>query len=325
MEWKGRRVCITGASGFIGRHLLARLIEEGARPSLLLRYTSRPDHELLPAETLANCRVTRGDIADPAALRRAMDDCDTIFHLAALIGIPYSYESPEEVVRVNVTGTQNVLERAREAGTPRVVITSTSEVYGSAQAVPMPLDHPLNAQSPYAASKIAADQLGLSYHRSFGLPVSILRPFNTYGSGQSSRAVIPVILSQALRGQKIQLGNLDSTRDFTWAGDTARAFLLAASRKEMIGRVCTCGTGVETSIGQLVELAGKLTGRTLQIDQQQDRMRPEQSEVDRLCCDPAPAAELLGWQAEVSIEEGLERTLTWMKDNLDEIGHGYQR
>ncbi len=226
---------------------------------------------------------------------------------------------------MNVSGTQNVLERAREAETPRVVITSTSEVYGSAQRVPMPLDHPLNAQSPYAASKIAADQLGLSYQRSFGLPVSILRPFNTYGPGQSSRAVIPVILSQALRGQKIQLGNLDSTRDFTWVGDTARAFLLAASRKEMIGQTCTCGTGVETSIGRLVELAGQLTGRALEVNQQKDRMRPEQSEVDRLCCDPAPAAELLGWKPEVSIEQGLERTLAWMKDNLDEIGHGYQR
>lgn len=292
---------------------------------MLVRYTSRPVHELLPTDLLDQARIHRGDIGDPQAVRRAMEGADTVFHLAALVGIPYSYESPADVFRVNAQGSVNVLDRARELETPRLVLTSTSEVYGSARQIPMPLDHPLQAQSPYAASKIAADQMALSYHRSFGTPLSILRPFNTYGPGQSARAVIPTLLAQALRGGAIRLGTLDSTRDFTYVEDTVEAFLAAAGRQEALGRVTSCGTGRETSIGQLVELVGELTGKKLEVLSDPARLRPEASEVDRLCCDPESSARVLDWQPRVDIRQGLELTLEWTRQHLDEIGSGYQR
>lgn len=323
--WRDTRVLVTGAGGFIGRHLCRRLLEEGARLRVLVRYTSRPVEELLPLEWLDRVEILRGDVADTALLRAALRDVETVFHLAALVGIPYSYECPAEVFRVNAGGTLALLEAARQATPGRLVLTSTSEVYGSARQVPMREDHPLQAQSPYAASKTAADQLGLAYQLSFGLPVAVLRPFNTYGPGQSGRAVIPAILGQALAGGRLRLGDTRTTRDFNYVDDTVEAFLAAGSVAAAVGRVTPYGSGREVSIAEVVELAGRLVGRVLQVDQDPDRLRPADSEVQRLCCDPEPARRVLGVQARVTLEEGLSRTLDWLRGETRRPGARHER
>lgn len=324
-SWRDTRVLVTGAGGFIGRHLCRRLVEEGARLRVLLRYTSRPVEEVFPPELRDQVEVLRGDVADTALLRAGLREVETVFHLAALVGIPYSYECPAEVFRVNAGGTLALLEAARVVTPARLVLTSTSEVLGSARSVPMGEDHPLQAQSPYAASKIAADQLGLSYHLSFGLPVAVLRPFNTYGPGQSGRAVIPAILGQALAGGSLQLGDTTTTRDFNYVDDTVEAFLAAGRQPGAVGRVTPFGSGREASIAEVVEIAGRLLGRPLPVERDPERLRPADSEVLRLCCDPVPARRVLGVQARVPLEEGLALTLEWLRGEARRPGARHER
>jgi dTDP-glucose 4,6-dehydratase len=313
---------VTGAGGFIGSSLVERLVEVGARVRAMLRYTSRAERGCLselPEEVLAEVEVIHGDVRDADAVREVLRDAEAVFHLAALIGIPYSYEHPQEVIDTNVVGTSNVLLAAKELGTlERVVLTSTSEVYGSALRTPIDEGHPLQAQSPYSATKIAADALGISFHRSFGLPVVVVRPFNAYGPRQSARAVIPTIISQALTGGNLQLGTLETTRDFTFVEDTARGFVAVGGADDALGEVVNLGSGVETSIREVVDKVGQIVGRELAVDVEDRRVRPGTSEVSRLLADSSKADRLAGWRAEVPLEEGLRRTTEWISAHLHE-------
>ncbi len=312
---------VTGAGGFIGSHLVEQLIAKGAHVRAMLRYTSRGQRgclDLLTAATLADVAITMGDVRDFDAVREVMRGADAVFHLAALIGIPYSYEHPQEVIDTNIIGTSNVLIAAKELATvERVVLTSTSEVYGSALRVPMDETHPLQAQSPYSATKIAADALGLSFHRSFGLPVTIVRPFNAYGPRQSARAVIPAIITQAVAGNDLRLGTLDTTRDFTFAEDTARGFVAVGGADAALGEVVNLGSGSEVAIRDIVRMVGEITGRELAVEGDGQRMRPAKSEVSRLLSDSTKAERLAGWRAEISLDEGLRRTVDWIRAHLD--------
>jgi NDP-hexose 4,6-dehydratase len=268
----------------------------------------------LPADVLANVDVQLGDVRDIASVQKIVDGADVVYHLAALIAIPYSYRSPRSYVDTNVSGTLNVLEAARNAATPRIVHTSTSECYGTARSVPINEDHPLQGQSPYSASKIGADKMAESYHLSFELPVVTLRPFNTYGPRQSSRAVIPTILSQLAAGQReIRLGDLRPTRDFTFVEDTARAFMAVgeAPADKVVGRTLNAGTGVEISIGDLVKTIARSAGYEVTVTEEAERLRPAGSEVMRLLCDASRLTAATGWKPEVALPEGLTRTAEW--------------
>lgn len=312
-----KKVLVTGAGGFIGHRLVRTLLESGFMVNCFLRYTSSSSMgllETLPEEMKRSINCFYGDIRNPEIVRKAMEDCDTVFHLAALIGIPYSYQCPSDVVSVNIGGTLNVLNSALETGA-QVVSTSTSEVYGSAMVVPMTESHPLNAQSPYAASKTGADQLTMSYHAAFGLPAVVCRPFNTFGPGQSQRAVIPSILAQALFADEVVIGSTFPTRDFTFVDDTAAAFIAIAESSKTTGRVVHFGTGREISIGDLAKLAAKAAHREGITIRASDpsRVRPGSSEVTRLVASSELALELTGWKPRVSLEEGLEITADWIK------------
>jgi NAD dependent epimerase/dehydratase len=318
LTWNERTVLVTGAGGFIGSHLAERLVERGARVRALVRYTSTGrwgwlDHSPLKGEM----EVVTGDIADRDSVAGAMRGVDTAFHLAALIGIPYSYEAPESYVRTNITGTLNVLQAGREMGVRRLVQTSTSEVYGTARYAPIDEAHPLQGQSPYSATKIAADKLAESYHRSFGLPVVTLRPFNTYGPRQSARAVIPTIVTQLLAGGPVRLGNLEPTRDLVFVADTVEGFIAAGEAPEAVGETVHLGTGVETSIGDLAQTIARLMGRELRLEQQAERVRPDGSEVERLLAAPERAQALLGWRAQRTLEQGLTETIAWLQAHQD--------
>ena len=317
MRYAGKTVVVTGAGGFIGSHLVEALAGEGARVRALLRYTSRGQRGALdrvPEQVLSQVEVTLGDVRDFDAVRQILTGADAVFHLAALIGIPYSYAHPQEVIDTNVGGTSNVLLAAKELGAlERIVLTSTSEVYGSALRVPMDEDHPLQAQSPYSATKIAGDALGVSFQRSFGLPVVIVRPFNAYGPRQSARAVIPAILTQALAGGSLKLGTLDTTRDFTFVEDTARGFLAVAAADDAVGEVVNVGSGSEVSIREVVRLAGELVGRELEVEGDSQRLRPAKSEVSRLLSDSSKAQRLAGWRPTVALRDGLARTARWIE------------
>jgi len=319
VRFAGKTVVVTGAGGFIGSHLVEALVREGARVRALLRYTSRGQRgalDLVPNGVVSHIEVTLGDVRDFDAVRQILSGADAVFHLAALIGIPYSYAHPQEVIDTNITGTSNVLLAAKELGSlERIVLTSTSEVYGSALRVPMGEDHPLQAQSPYSATKIAGDALGVSFHRSFGLPVAIVRPFNAYGPRQSARAVIPTILSQALAGATLRLGTLETTRDFTYVEDTARGFLAVAAADDALGEVVNIGSGVEVSIREIVRIAGEIVGRELKVEGDEQRMRPEKSEVSRLLSDSSKAERLAGWRPQVQLRDGLERTARWIAEH----------
>lgn len=318
MTWTDVPVLVTGAGGFIGSHLAERLAQAGARVRALVRYNSRNawgwlDHSPL----LREMEVVAGDITDSRFVRRATEGQAVVFHLAALIGIPFSYHAPHAYVCTNVEGTLNILDGAQAAGARRVVVTSTSEVFGSARYVPMDEAHPLQGQSPYAASKIASDKLAESFHRSFGLPVVTVRPFNTYGPRQSARAVIPTIMTQALLGSPdIHLGSTDPVRDFNFVADTVEGFLLAGSTPGVEGQEFNLGSGQGVSIQQVVDLIGDLTGVRLRVVPDQERVRPPASEVSRLVADAANAARVLGWQPRYSLREGLEVTLAWVRENL---------
>lgn len=307
---------MTGAGGFIGSHLTERLCELGAIPRALVHYNALGSWGLLEGSPHAGAiEVVAGDVCDPGCVRSAVAGVDVVFHLAALVAIPYSYRAPESYVRTNIMGTLNVLQACRDESVTRLVHTSTSEVYGSAQTVPISEAHPLVGQSPYSATKIGADKLAESFHASFGLPVVIARPFNTFGPRQSARAVIPTIISQRLRGEVVKLGSLHPTRDFNFVANTVDGFLAAAESDEAIGGTFNLGSGREISIGDLATLIGTLVGGECAVEIDAQRLRPETSEVDRLLADSQKARATLGWEPRVGLEEGLERTIAWMREH----------
>ena len=319
MGWVGEKVLVIGAGGFIGSHLVERLVEQGATVRAFVRYNSRSDLgfiDSLSDEIVKSIEVVCGDLKDPSAIRRAVEGQTTVFHLAALIAIPYSYVHPMDIVQTNVVGTANVLDACRASGVECLVHTSTSEVYGTAQTQMITEEHPLSAQSPYAASKVAADQLALSYQKSFGLPVSILRPFNTYGPRQSARAVIPTIIIQTLAADQVCLGELSSIRDFCYVDDTVEAFLAIAKTTAAIGSVVQVGSGREISISEVAKTIAGIVGREVPIVSEQRRIRPPASEVVRLLCDASKAKHLMGWVPRIELEEGLARTIEWVRQNL---------
>lgn len=321
MRFAGKTVVVTGAGGFIGSHVVERLVREGATVRAVLRYTSRGQRgalDLLPADVMESVELTLGDVRDFDAVREVMRGADAMLHLAALVGIPYSYEHPQEVIDTNIVGTSNVLLAAKELGSlERVVLTSTSEVYGSALRVPMDEEHPLQAQSPYSATKIAGDALGQSFQRSFGLPVTIVRPFNAYGPRQSARAVIPTIIAQAVSGSALKLGSVATTRDFTFVEDTAQAFLQIGAAEAALGEVVNAGSGREIAISDVVKKVAEITGRELDVETDAQRVRPEASEVSRLLSDSSKAERLAGWRAETSLDDGLRRTVDWIREHID--------
>lgn len=317
---EGKRVLVTGAGGFIGSHLCEHLAELGCNVRAFVHYRSRS-----PRGWLQGCKLPMefiaGDIRDALIVREAAQDCDVIFHLAALIGIPYSYKAPDSYVGTNITGTLNILQAARELQTPRVVVTSTSEVYGSALTVPITEAHPLQAQSPYSATKIAADHLAESYFRSFNLPVIIARPFNTFGPRQSARAIIPTVLSQLLSGvQQVRVGAISPTRDMNYVSNTAEGFVACAlASLSCNGQTYNLGSGREDSIGELIGMMMRVTGRQAEILCDEARIRPDKSEVERLVADSTKAKRDLGWKPRVPLVEGLEQTAKWVAEHLHEF------
>ena len=319
MSWTKRRVLVTGAGGFIGSHVCERLVHEGATVTALVHYNSAGSwHNLdhLPAEVRAELNVVAADIQDPFAVRQIVSDHAVVLHLAALIAIPYSYVAPQSYLAVNASGTLNVLEACRAVGVDRLVHTSTSEVYGTAQYVPMDEKHPLHPQSPYAATKVAADKLAESYHLSFGLPVSIIRPFNTFGPRQSGRAVVPTIVSQLLSGGQVKLGALDPIRDLTFVKDTAEAFLRIAAAPDTVGVVTNVGTGRGISVGALARLAAEMAGRPdVEITADEQRLRPEASEVLRLECDATALESRCGWRPATALRDGLAATIDFIRQH----------
>ncbi|WP_269902698.1 NAD-dependent 4,6-dehydratase LegB [Crassaminicella thermophila] len=320
MQLKNKKVLITGSEGFIGSHLTERLVELGAKVTALVQYNSFNNWGWI--DTLDNrikkeIEVYTGDIREYDNMAKVIQGRDVVFHLAALIAIPYSYQSPAAYVRTNVEGTLNVMEACRVYGIEKVIHTSTSEVYGTALYVPIDEKHPLQGQSPYSASKIGADKMAESYYRSFNLPVATIRPFNTYGPRQSARAVIPTIISQILAGKKtIKLGALSPTRDFNYVKDTVEGFIKMAEVDESVGQVVNVGTNNEISIGDLVKKIIKLIGKEVTIECEENRLRPEKSEVNRLWCENAKAKEILDWQPKYTLDEGLTETIEWIKENL---------
>ena len=320
MRWDGKSALVTGAGGFIGSHLVDALLDRGAFVTAFVHYNARNDWGMLEERAEEHgdrLTVVLGDVTDASSVAAAVEGAEIVFHLAALIGIPYSYIAPGSYVNTNVRGTLHVMEACRHARVERVIHTSTSEVYGTAVYSPIDERHPLQAQSPYSASKIGADKIAESYYCSFGLPVATLRPFNTFGPRQSARAVIPTLITQALTSDRIHLGSLTPVRDLTFVDDTVRAFLRMAEVDEAIGRVIHTGTGRGVTIGELASLvlARVNPGATIVADEK--RVRPEQSEVMQLICDPTLAGKVLGWKPQVDLEDGLDRTITWIREHLD--------
>jgi NAD dependent epimerase/dehydratase len=317
---EGSRILVTGAAGFIGSHATEALVEAGAEVRAFVRYNSRNDYgwlESIPSEIRGSIEIFRGDLTNPEAVTNSVKGMNTVLHLGALIPIPYSYVHPREFVAANVTGTFNVLEASRRHDVGRVIHVSTSEVYGTPETTPIAETHPLRAQSPYAATKIGADQLSLSYFHAFDLPVMIARPFNTFGPRQSARAVIPTIVSQTLAGDTVRLGNLSATRDLVYVTDTVDAFRRCCTADDAVGKVVNIGTGSEISIGALANLIFEIMGTDVTLVSDPERVRPEASEVERLLADAGRAAELLGWAPKVGLREGLEKTIEWITDSLD--------
>lgn len=317
MGLRGVPVLVTGADGFIGSHLVERLVVEGADVRAFCIYNSRGSAGWLdeaPPAVRAALDVRLGDIRDARFVESAVAGVEVVFHLAALIAIPYSYVAAESFVDTNIRGTLNVLEAGRRSGVRRIVHTSTSEVYGTPDALPIRETHPLNAQSPYAATKLAADQLALAFHRSHGLPVVVLRPFNTYGPRQSERAVLPTMIRQLVEGRReIRLGRLDTIRDLTFVADTVDGFVRAAVAPGIDGRTIQLGTGRAETIGRLFEIARELTGSDAVVVQDPARLRPDASEVLALLSDPGLALETLGWTAATGLEDGIGATIEWIR------------
>jgi dTDP-glucose 4,6-dehydratase len=317
---EGMLILVTGAAGFIGSHLVERLAADGARVRAFVHYNARNDWgnlELVDAPVRRQIEVITGDVADPFSVRNAMRGVRVVYHLASLIAIPYSYVAPQSYVTTNVQGAINVLQAAREEGVERLVHTSTSECYGSARYVPIDEAHPLQGQSPYSASKIGADMVAESYWRSFGLPVATIRPFNTFGPRQSARAVIPTIISQALKGGPIKLGSLTPTRDMNYVDNTVDGFIAVGTHPAAIGEVINVGSGREISVGDLARLIVNLVGSESEVVEDAQRIRPANSEVERLLCANTKASRLLGWSPRVDLEQGLSRTIEWFARHLD--------
>jgi dTDP-glucose 4,6-dehydratase len=313
------KILITGAGGFIGSHLTELLVKEGISVKAFVRYNSKNSWGWLESSSIKNdIEIISGDIRDFDSVSNALKNCDTVFHLAALIGIPYSYVSPKAYIETNITGTYNVLQASKESGLEQVLITSTSETYGTAQYVPIDENHPMVGQSPYSASKIAADHLAISFYRSFNLPVKIVRPFNTYGPRQSARAIIPTIISQLLSDKEnLSIGNLAPTRDLTFVKDTCKGFLEIFKSQKLFGEVTNIGMGQEISVEELVKKIRSLTQVEKNIETDSIRVRPDNSEVERLLCDNRKLVQNTDWKPVYDLEKGLLETIAWLKNNLN--------
>lgn len=319
MKWQNKKVLVTGAGGFIGGHLTEQLVKLGASVTAFIRYNSRGSHgslELLPNDIRSQIKVVMGDLKDPDAVQKVVRSQEIVFHLAALIGIPYSYVHPIDYVQTNVLGTSYLVNACLSENIEKFIHTSTSEVYGTARYVPIDEEHPLQGQSPYSASKIAADKLVESYYCAFKFPAAIIRPFNTYGPRQPSRAVIPTIISQALKSDTIKLGALSPTRDLNYVKDTVNGFLKVAEIPESVGEVINIGSSREISIGDLVKKIFYLLDKSPRLITEEERLRPEKSEVERLMANTDKAKKILEWTPQVSLDEGLKQTIEWIKHNL---------
>ena len=318
--WQAKQVLVTGAGGFIGSHLVETLLARGAKVRGFVRYTSRQDPGMLrqlSTEDFSKIELIAGDLRDEQAVRQAVKDCQIVFHLGALISIPYSYRHPVEVASTNFMGTLNILTACLDSGVERLVHTSTSEVYGTARRVPIAESHPLQGQSPYSASKIGADKLAESFFCAYDLPVVTVRPFNTFGPRQSARAVIPTIITQALVNDTLKLGNLAATRDFTYVADTVDGFIRAAEAQGVEGQLFNLGTGAEISIGELAGQIIRMLHRPVEIRMDSERLRPDASEVQRLLSDNSSAAQRLDWRPAHTLEQGLEHTIAWIREHLE--------
>ncbi len=323
MSWQRRPVFVTGAGGFIGSHLTERLAALGADVRALIHYNALGTAGWLDESPVRDLiRITAGDVLDRDVVRKAMEGSEVVFHLAALIAIPYSYRAPVSYVRTNIEGTVNVLQAARDLGVSRFIHTSTSEVYGTAQYVPIDERHPVQGQSPYSASKIAADKLAEAYHLSFGVPVVTVRPFNTFGPRQSARAVVPTIITQLLRGTKVSLGAVTPTRDLNYVGDTVEGFVSAAVAPGAVGGTFNIGSGREISIGDLAQLIGNLMQKPVEIETDAERVRPTGSEVERLLADSGLSASILGWRPSIGLEGGLRATIEWYEQHIERYRPG---
>lgn len=321
MKWSSKKVLVTGAGGFIGSHLVEKLVELGSEVRCFIRYTSRDNWgclDFLPTRIKHSIEIFRGNLLNPESVRNAMKGIDRVFHLGCSIAIPYSYVHPREAIDVNVIGTYNVLESAKNEEVEKVIHTSSSEVYGTAQYVPIDEKHPLQAQSPYSASKIGADKIAESFYLSYNLPVTTIRPFNTYGPRQSARAVVPTIITQALAGDSVYLGSIHPTRDFTYVEDTVEGMIkIGESKPEAIGQVINIGSGKEINIGDLADMIVKIIGADAKVIFDATRIRPEQSEVERLCAEITKAKQILKWQPKTSLKEGLKKTIEWFSEHLN--------
>lgn len=323
MNYTGKKVLVTGAGGFIGSHLTEELVKAGAQVTALVHYNSNSNIanlQFLPKNLLNQVEIIFGDIQDGFLMNTLSKGKDIVFHLAALIGIPYSYVAPAAYVSANITGTLNMLEAARNQNVGKLLVTSTSETYGTALYAPIDEKHPLQGQSPYSATKIGADKIAESYFLSFGLPVCIFRPFNTFGPRQSTRAVIPTIISQVLsESDEIRLGSLDPVRDMLYVKDTARGFMMAALAESTIGEVVSVGTGRGVTIGEIVDMVQKVAGTSKKVIAENQRIRPEKSEVMKLICDYSKAESLFGWKPEFSLEDGLSNVIDFMRNHKPTI------
>ncbi len=320
MNIKNKKVLVTGAGGFVGSHLVETLVKCGATVKAFVHYNSRNDWGLLEEvdkNILGEVEVMASDLRDADAVREAVKGQEVVFHLGALIGIPYSYVNPRDVVDSNVGGTLNVLVAARDFKVEKIIHTSTSEVYGTAQYVPMDENHPPNPQSPYAASKLAGDLLALSFHHSYDLPVGVIRPFNIYGPRQSARAVIPSIITQALLKRRVNLGSIFPTRDLTFVTDSASGFVAFAECEKAVGEVVNLGSNREVSISELIEVVSTCLNKKIKVTKEKKRVRPEKSEVERLFSDSRKAKALFGWDPKIDIEQGIRKTISWMERNID--------
>lgn len=322
---KNKKILVTGADGFIGSHLVEELVIQGYDVKAFVLYNSFNSWgwlEQSPKEIKKDIEVFCGDIRDPHGVKKAMENCDIVLHLAALIAIPFSYHSPDTYIDTNVKGTLNIVQAARELGVKKVVHTSTSEVYGTARFVPITEEHPLQGQSPYSASKIGADQIAMSFYTSFNTPIAIIRPFNTYGPRQSARAVIPTIITQIANGKRtIKLGALAPTRDFNYVKDTVRGFIAVAEAESSVGEVINIGSNYEISIGETVKLIAEVMGTDIEVCTDDNRLRPEKSEVERLWADNSKAKRLLGWEPAYGGKDGLKRgladTVAWFTNPVN--------
>jgi NAD dependent epimerase/dehydratase len=316
------KILVTGAGGFIGSHVVENLLDHDHSVRALVRYNGKGNYghlHNLSTKTEKDLEVVLGDVTDAYQMRKLVQDCDAVCHLAALIGIPYSYDAPNSYVNTNVIGTLNILEACKQAQIRRLVVTSTSEVYGTALYAPIDENHPLQGQSPYSATKIGADKLAESYYRSFGLPVVVLRPFNTYGPRQSARAIIPTVLTQALSGiEEIRLGSLSPKRDLTFVEDTAEAFRLAVEKSGIDGETIHFGSGKAITVGELAQLCLETVNSRARIVTSEERVRPAKSEVELLLCNPTKARETLGWTPQTSLSTGIKRTADYLAERLSD-------